>query len=127
MKKQTLTFLSGGFLVLALSVSPLLAGNDGEKKGGPSVEERLSKMKQNLSLTDDQTAKLKVIYDEQKAKMDPIYQDASLSKEQKGEKARAIKEDTKAKVNDVLTAEQRSELKDSREERGSKKGQKKNY
>lgn len=124
MKFISLPTLAGGVFVAVVCLSSLHAQTpaaDGPKGHGPSIEERLAKMKENLALSDDQVAKLKTIFEEQKAKIDPIFQDASLSREQKSEKARPIKDETKGKVDAVLTPEQKTKLEQIRAARKAQK------
>jgi periplasmic protein CpxP/Spy len=68
-----------------------------------------------LNLNDDQKAKVKDIFTEAKAKREAIFQDSSLSQDQKKEKMKALREDTKTKVNAVLTPEQQTQLKEKLE------------
>ncbi|HEY8902071.1 MAG TPA: hypothetical protein VIM48_00100 [Chthoniobacterales bacterium] len=81
-----------------------------------TIDERLARMKDALSLSDDQVTKLKAIFEDQKAQLDPIWKDTSLSREQKREKSKPIMESGKAKVNAVLTPEQQAKLKELRKE-----------
>jgi len=83
-----------------------------------NIDERLARMKDALSLSDDQVTKLKAIFEDQKAQLDPIWKDTSLSKEQKREKSKPIVESTKAKVDAVLTPEQQAKLKELRKKHG---------
>lgn len=83
-----------------------------------TIDQRLARMKDALSLSDDQVAKLKAIFEDQKAQLDPIWKDTSLSREQKREKSKPIMESTKAKVDAVLTPEQLAKLKELRKQHG---------
>ncbi|MDD5200903.1 MAG: hypothetical protein PHC88_13995 [Terrimicrobiaceae bacterium] len=117
MKRLPLLALCGAATALfpLIPLSAQTQGDAGPPPGGPpphrmSIEERLDRMKKDLSLSDDQIGKLKAIFDEQKTALDPIFQDKSLSREQKREKAKPIMEDTKKKINEVLTPEQQTKL-----------------
>lgn len=88
-----------------------------------SIDQRLAMMKSKLSLTDDQVAKLKSIFEAQKAQLDPIFQDKSLTPEQKREKAKPIMDAGKAKVDEVLTPEQKAKRDEFRKEAKQKAGQ----
>jgi len=98
-----------------------------QQQGGPrmrmSIDQRLAMMKSKLSLTDDQVAKLKSIFEAQKAQLDPIFQDKSLTPEQKREKAKPIMDAGKAKVDEVLTPEQKAKRDEFRKEAKQKAGQ----
>lgn len=69
-------------------------------------EKRLQAMKDQLGLTDDQTAKVKIIQDEGRGKMEAIRNDSSLSDEDKRTKSAALMQDESKRVRAVLTAEQ---------------------
>jgi Spy/CpxP family protein refolding chaperone len=88
-----------------------------------SIDQRLEMMKSKLSLTDDQVAKLKTIFEAQKAQLDPIFEDKSLTPEQKREKAKPIMDAGKEKVNAVLTPEQQAKRDELRKEARQKAGQ----
>ena len=66
---------------------------------------------QSLNLTDDQKAKVKDIFAEAKTKHQAISSDASLSEEQKKAKTKELHSAIMAKLNEVLTPDQQSELK----------------
>jgi Spy/CpxP family protein refolding chaperone len=88
----------------------------------PNIDERLTRLKSALGLSDDQVAKLKTIFEDQKAAAEPIWKDASLSPEQKREKMKPIMQDTKAKIDAVLTPEQQAKFQELRKQhRGDKK------
>lgn len=93
------------------------------KDGGKNYD----KMKEKLSLTDDQAAKLKAQRQAMKAQKDAIKNDQSLSKEAKKEKMMALKTDAKQQRNSILTAEQikkMEEFKKDRKDKGSRKARK---
>src|SRR6266478_9529554 len=70
---------------------------------------------ESLSLTDDQKAKVKDIFADAKTKRQAVSNDASLSDEQKKTKMKALHSSTMAKLNEVLTPEQQTELKSKME------------
>jgi Spy/CpxP family protein refolding chaperone len=129
MKYTRFSPFAGGMIAMVLSLAPLHAQSqssgqpDGKQPAPPKIEDRLSRMKQTLSLSDDQVAKLKTIFEEQKAKIDPIWKDASLSKEQKKEKAKPIADETRTKIDAVLTPEQKTKLEQVRKEKREKSQQ----
>ena len=69
-------------------------------------EGRLERMSRELSLTDDQKAKLKPIFESEWQEMKPVHDDASLSQDQKREKMKSVHEKYRAQVEGVLTPEQ---------------------
>jgi len=76
------------------------------------MRDALQETVNQLNLSDDQKSKLKDIFSDAKAKRESIWKDTSLSDDQKKEKMQALHADTKAKVNDVLTPDQRAQLKE---------------
>ncbi|TXH67563.1 MAG: hypothetical protein E6Q83_17390 [Thiothrix sp.] len=71
-----------------------------EAKMAEHIDRRVSRMKESLSLTDDQAAQLKTILTEQHTKHE------------------ALRTETETRVNGVLTPEQATKLKTLRDERG---------
>ncbi len=82
-------------------------GHGYEKKFSPA--ERVEKLKEKLSLTDEQATKLQTIFESHKPS------DAEIAA------MKAKKEAFKAEINAVLTPEQAAKLKELREERKDKK------
>jgi Spy/CpxP family protein refolding chaperone len=70
---------------------------------------------ESLNLTDDQKVKVKDIFSDAKTKRQAVSSDASLSDEQKKAKMKELHSATMAKLNEVLTPEQQTELKSKME------------
>jgi Spy/CpxP family protein refolding chaperone len=83
------------------------AAAEGRQKMGEAYQEAVN----GLDLNDDQKGKVSAIFADSKSKRDAIVADTTLSPDQKKEKMKALHEDTRAKVNEVLTPEQRAALK----------------
>ena len=66
---------------------------------------------ESLNLTDDQKAKVKDIFADAKTKRQAVSSDASLTDDQKKAKMKELHSATMAKLNEVLTPEQQTELK----------------
>jgi len=66
---------------------------------------------ESLTLTDDQKAKVKDIFADAKTKHQAVSSDASLNEEQKKAKMKELHAGIMAKLNEVLTPEQQTELK----------------
>jgi len=66
---------------------------------------------ETLNLTDDQKAKVKDIFADAKTKREAVSSDASLNEEQKKTKMKELHAGIMAKLNEVLTPEQQTELK----------------
>jgi len=100
---------------LALPTATLRAedGPPSEKEHGPKGE-REDIMKEKLGLSNDQAAKIKQTHDDARAEMKKIRDDQSLSKKQKMAAMKENREATKAKVDAVLTPEQRTKADEMR-------------
>jgi Spy/CpxP family protein refolding chaperone len=79
------------------------------------MRDRLQAAVESLNLTDDQKAKVTDIFADAKTKREAVFTDTSLSDEQKKAKMKELHEGTLAKVNEVLTPEQQTELKNKME------------
>jgi periplasmic protein CpxP/Spy len=66
---------------------------------------------ESLNLTDDQKAKVKDIFADAKTKREALSNDASLTEDQKKAKMKELHSATMAKLNEVLTPDQQTELK----------------
>jgi len=85
--------------------APQAAGKEMGMHGG------LQAAVESLNLTDEQKAKVKDIFADAKTKRQAVSNDASLSDEQKKAKMKELHSSTMAKLNEVLTPEQQTELK----------------
>jgi Spy/CpxP family protein refolding chaperone len=82
---------------------------------GQAMKDKLQDAVNELNLTDDQKAKIKDIFASAKTKREAVWNDASLTDDQKKAKMKELHVDTKAKVNEVLTPEQQTQLKEKLE------------
>jgi periplasmic protein CpxP/Spy len=110
-----------GLLLLGVAASlgvPALPATASPGKALPQTEnhrmmrDKLQEAVNELNLTDDQKGKLKDVFADAKTKRDSIANDSSLTQDQKKDKMKALHDDTMSKVNDVLTPDQRTQLKD---------------
>lgn len=74
----------------------------GAQRGQVNIEN----LARQLTLTDDQKAKVKPVFDDRAQKMADLRQDASLDQAGKRAKMKEINDDVNAKLKDILTAEQ---------------------
>jgi Spy/CpxP family protein refolding chaperone len=95
--------------------APQTAGKEMAMHGGG-----LEAAVQSLNLTDDQKAKVKDIFADAKTKKQAVSSDTSLSEEQKKAKMKELHSGVMAKLNEVLTPEQQTELKSKMEAGKSK-------
>jgi protein CpxP len=86
------------------------AGGPGGPGGRMSPKERLDKMTEELSLTDDQKSKVEVILKDQADKMKALRDDTSLSREERGPKMKVIMDDTAKQIRVILTPEQQTKF-----------------
>ncbi len=94
--------------VLPVSAAALPQATEQQKAG---MHDSLQQEVNELNLTDDQKSKVQVIFDDAKVQRSTIMSDTSLSQDDKKTKMMSLHKDTKAKVMEVLTPEQRTELK----------------
>lgn len=86
-----------------------------KKEGGPKGE-RGPRLKEALGLTDAQDEQIKKIQSEEREQMKALRDKEGTSEEKRAE-ARKIREDAKAKIDAVLTAEQKEKLAKLQEQR----------
>src|SRR6516164_11367262 len=91
--------------------SPALPQADQKKM----MHDKLQEVVNDLNLSDDQKSKIKDIFSDAKSKRDAIINDTSLTDDQKRAKMKELHTGTMAKVNEVLTPEQRAQLKEKLE------------
>ena len=75
-------------------------------KAHGDMKDRGAKMAEELGLNEDQKTKMGDVMKEFGPKMKAIFDDASLSKEDKMAKVKAINEERSAKIKEILTADQ---------------------
>jgi Spy/CpxP family protein refolding chaperone len=99
-------------LVAALALGGLLAFSNlasaqdapkGGKKGMPTVQERLDKLTEALTLTDAQKPKVKAVLEEQSKQMQAL---RDVPQDERRTKGAAMREEYNKKMKEILTAEQ---------------------
>lgn len=83
----------------------------------PSAEERLSKMKTELGLSDAQVQKIKPLLEANMEKLKAIHDDTSLSEEQKREKMQELKKSGAEAVSAELTVDQKAKFEEEMKKR----------
>jgi len=73
---------------------------------GANVEQRLEQLDKQLQLTADQKTKLKTYFEGERKKMQDMRADTSLTREQRQEKMKAVREDLNKEMKSVLTPDQ---------------------
>jgi Spy/CpxP family protein refolding chaperone len=140
--KRTTKWVLAATACLTLSVAQLAAQdaqtttNQDEKKteaqhqrhmkgkmGRMGGKAHMDRMAKELGLTDAQQTQLKSIHEQQRTKVQELRNNDSLTREQKMEQLKALRESTQSQVNNVLTADQQkkfSEIKAHHKERVGK-------
>ena len=118
---------SATFLAALLASLPLLLAqpdpsSDGDRPRPRTVEERLDRMKKDLELTEEQVTKIKPILAEAREKMDELRGKLDNDRDALREQGKAIWDETRAKIDEVLTADQRKKADELRAQRGAKRG-----
>jgi protein CpxP len=85
----------------------------------PAAHEHRKDWFAGLNLTDDQRAQIKKIHEDAKMKSDAVKADSSLSEADKKAKVRTIRQEAKKQKQEVLTPEQREQLKAKMKERNA--------
>ena len=82
---------------------------------------RSEKMKKDLALTDDQSAKLKTLNENYKNQFESIRKDESMDRTAKQEKFKALHLQQKEELKSVLTPEQIQKMNEMKKDRGGRK------
>lgn len=119
MKRSTEVLLFAAALAVAALATQLNAqdnppadkGPRGPRPGMEMMGERIAKQ---LGLSTDQQAQIKAINESYRPQLDALRDDTSLTKEQRREKFQALQKERVAKVDAVLTPEQRTKAQEMR-------------
>ena len=111
--------LCGGLMTMAQAApangnpqtNPQTAAKTGKGKRGDKAG-RGMKLMQELNLTDAQKAQLKPIMQDQKAQMKALKEDTTLTPEAKKAKFKALRAESEAKIDAILTPDQQKKLAD---------------
>ncbi len=115
------TLIVGGALTLSPTARAEEARRGGER--GERIRERMQEVSKELNLTDEQREKLKPIFQAQAEKMKELRADTTLSREEKMQKWKAIREEFAPKIKEILTPEQFEKWQKMREEMREKLGE----
>jgi periplasmic protein CpxP/Spy len=97
---------------------PPAAGERGERRGAPSVADRLKQLSEALGLTEDQITKIKPIVTEEVAAMAALMQDKNLDREARRAKMTEIRDSFSPKIEALLTPEQKTKWEGLKKMRG---------
>ncbi len=90
--------------------------------GGDRGAERLQRMSTALSLTPDQSEKIKAIMETQRPAVDAIRNDNSLSREDRRAKLQELRKTTDPQIEAILTPEQKTKWEELRAQMGNRQG-----
>jgi Spy/CpxP family protein refolding chaperone len=82
--------------------------------GAANVVERLKNLKEKLGLTDEQSAKVKDIFEKHRGEFAKLREDTDLKPEDKRAKMLELRKAEMAEVREVLTPEQKEKMKEMR-------------
>ena len=103
----------------------------GQPKGGPGqmqerVKARMENLTKELNLTKEQQEKIKPILENEMKEIQAVRSNDSLTKEQKQEKTKAIRQTTRESINKILTPEQQkkyAEMEENRQKMAERRGE----
>jgi Spy/CpxP family protein refolding chaperone len=120
MKKQLCTIALSGLLAIGMTAAASAQdamqqqGGDmqpGQHRGGwGNPDEQLARMTKHYNLTADQQSQIKPILTAQHDQMEQLHADTSMSRDDKMAKMQSIRADNKAKIEAVLTADQKQKF-----------------
>lgn len=104
-KKSVFVFLFGFFFLLACGAGFSQNREKGERPEPPSAGQIVSRMKQDLNLTEEQVRQVTPVIQDEIARTRGIMTQTK-DREQAREQSRALRKDTEAKLSQYLTEEQ---------------------
>ncbi len=112
----------GGLLACANLVSAQDAKEGKQGKRGPSIEQQLDRMKEQLKLTDEQVPKVKAVLEDGQKKRQEL---RDVPQDQRREKMQAMMAEQDKKYKEILTPSQYEEWQKMRDQMKQKRGGKK--
>lgn len=94
---------------------------EAQKKGKNADFINKEKKVKDMNLSADQKVKMKQMREDSKQQMDAIKNDASLTKEQKNQKTKELRQNQHKEMNSILTAEQQAKMKSQKRMRSPNK------
>jgi protein CpxP len=123
-KVSLIAVLALGGLVACANLASAQQSSNGAPRRGPNLEQRMDRLTTELKLTDEQKPKVKKVLEASQKKMQELRADTSLSREERGPKMRAIRQDEQKQLKAILTPDQYEKLQSMpRGRRGGAQGQ----
>ncbi len=108
---------------LLCTVAVFAQEGGGQRPGGPgggrqmpTVDEQIARWSEQLTLTDDQKAKIKPILEEQRKDMAKLREDTSMSPEDRRAKSMEIRKESNEKIRKLLNADQQKKWDDMQQQ-----------
>ena len=98
-------------------------GQKGERGQKATPQQRVERMARALNLSDNQKSRIVAILQDAKNQMQSQRGNKNLTREQKQERRRAMREQTKNRINAVLTPQQRDKMAQMQERRRQRREQ----
>jgi Spy/CpxP family protein refolding chaperone len=105
---------------MARAAETSAAAQPAQDERGAAIRERMQAVAKELGLTDEQKQQLKPILQAEAEKMKALRDDQSLSRPEKLEKLKAIREELLPQLKEILTPEQLTKWQKLRQERQAK-------
>jgi periplasmic protein CpxP/Spy len=116
-------------IVAALAICGLLAiastgsaqstntnSNNRQERRGPNVKQRIERLSNELKLNDDQKAKVTALFEKEAKEGRELREDKNLSRDERREKGRAMRQTVDKEMKTILTPEQLEKYKQLREQ-----------
>lgn len=122
--KKTLIVTFGAIVLIASAVTAqdnrrdFANGRGGRNfAGGPRGFDPVERMSRELNLTEDQKTRMRAAMDEQRKQRESLQADTTLSRQEKMSRMREMGETSRAKMDEILTTEQKAKQKELMEQR----------
>ena len=115
MKQRVFSFILAGVCAAGLALAEPQQHQSGAQDHGRA--HRMEMLSKRLNLTADQQAKVAPIMADSRQQIHAIFQDSSLSKEDRIAKIKAIRNDSKAKIETLLTDTQKQNFEQLQQQR----------
>ncbi|MGH9709113.1 MAG: hypothetical protein ACRD37_01015 [Candidatus Acidiferrales bacterium] len=96
------------------------------RRGMQSPDERLQMLNKQLTLTDDEQAKIKPILEDEQKKMEDLRNDSSTSRQDRFQKMRDIRQNTDKQIRSNLDENQQKKFDDMRKEQEKRMQERRN-
>ena len=124
-KSVFIAVLALGSLLFCTQLSSAQDAKEGKKRGGMDPKQRAEQLSTRLELNADQKAKVTTLFEAEGKKMQELRADQNMSREDRREKFRTMREETNKQLKTILTPAQWDKYEKMREEMRSRAQEKK--